>query len=77
MMAEGGENSQISYAEKSSLILDLILWLFDFCHDSAKQASLMALTAPKVNCVDFCHDSAKQASLMALTAPKIENLGNF
>ena len=70
-------NSQISYAEKSSLILDLILWLFDFCHDSAitKQA-LMALTAPKINCVDFCHDSAKQASLMALTAPKIENLGN-
>jgi len=41
-----------------------------------KQA-LMALTAPKINCVDFCHDSAKQASLMALTAPKIENLGNF
>ena len=48
-MSNGGENSQISYAEKSSLILDLILWLFDFCHDSAitKQA-LMALTAPKI-----------------------------
>ena len=48
-MSKGGENSQISYAEKSSLILDLILWLFDFCHDSAitKQA-LMALTAPKI-----------------------------
>ncbi len=50
----------------------------DFCHDSAKQASLMALAAPKVNCVDFCHDSAitKQA-LMALTAPKVENLEDF
>ena len=49
----------------------------DFCHDSAKQASLMALTAPKINCVDFCHDSAKQASLMALAAPKVENLEDF
>ena len=28
-MSKGGENSQISYAEKSSLILDLILWFFD------------------------------------------------
>ena len=52
----------------------------DFCHDSAKQASLMALAAPKVpnsqfsiNFVDFCHDSAKQASLMALAAPKVPN----
>jgi hypothetical protein len=42
-MSKGGENSQISYAEKNSLILDLILWLFDFCHDSAKQASCTSL----------------------------------
>ena len=47
--------------------------------DSAiTKKALMALTAPKINCVDFCHDSAiTKKALMALAAPKIENLGNF
>ena len=48
----------------------------DFCRDSAKQASLMAFTAPNyvLSGHDFCRDSAKlmQASL-ALAAPKIQS----
>ena len=43
----------------------------DFCRDSAIQASLIALAAPKVNFADFCRDSAIQASLIALAAPKV------
>ena len=44
----------------------------DFCHDSAIQASSMALAAPLVGSTDLYHDSAIQASSMALAAPLVD-----
>ena len=54
-------------------IMRLELTALTFVTTRPNKQALMALTAPKVDCVDFCHDSAitKQA-LMALAAPKVE-----